>query len=74
MCFIIQIEVISDRIGMVYSGMGPDFRYCILHVMCDRICKSGPSHAINIFSRGQNAHTVTHSQRNEKREREAFHR
>ena len=21
-----QIEVINDRIGMVYSGMGPDFR------------------------------------------------
>ena len=22
----LQIEVINDRIGMVYSGMGPDFR------------------------------------------------
>ena len=24
-----QIEEVNDRIGMVYSGMGPDFRYTI---------------------------------------------
>ena len=22
-----QIELVNDKIGMVYSGMGPDFRY-----------------------------------------------
>lgn len=26
-CILSQIEVVNDRIGMVYSGMGPDFRY-----------------------------------------------
>ena len=23
----VQIEVVNDKIGMAYSGMGPDFRY-----------------------------------------------
>ena len=26
-----QIEVVNDKIGMAYSGMGPDFRYSIPH-------------------------------------------
>lgn len=25
----VQIELVNDKIGMVYSGMGPDFRYGI---------------------------------------------
>ena len=25
-CAFLQIEMVNDKIGMVYSGMGPDFR------------------------------------------------
>ena len=28
-CSFSQIEVVNDRIGMVYSGMGPDFRWVL---------------------------------------------
>ena len=26
-----QIEVVNEKIGMAYSGMGPDFRYAPFH-------------------------------------------
>ena len=27
-----KIEVVTDNIGMVYSGMGPDYRFLFFHI------------------------------------------
>jgi 20S proteasome subunit alpha 2 len=31
-----KIEQITNNIGMVYSGMGPDYRYVLVHTTQDR--------------------------------------